>query len=316
VWHVAVAAVPEGIVSLGNSDSATALVVDKEHQTLDVYRRQGGKIQRVLQVPALTGKEKGPKVIPGDLRTPEGIYWMVDFVSRKVLNQRYGTAVAAEYGVGAFVLDFPNRLDRWLKRRGDGIWIHGRDESKMQVLAPVTRGCVVAANNHLISLASFIYLNQTPVLIYDQVPQVSEEIQAEREKSIVTWLNQWKDAWESRGMEAYMRFYDPDRFRGDGMNAREWRAYKGRLFNAYKHIQLTLSDIRIFHYRYQDQEYSYVTFHQQYRSDQYQDVGYKRLLLSRVRDVLQIGEERFLEETDVGETVALQQGASGSEEMP
>ena len=106
------ALIPQGIVSLGDHPYASVVIVDKSKNTLEVYTRHQGEIRRELQISTLVGKKPGPKQTEGDHRTPEGIYFLTDFIAQKQLFEQYGKQVAAQYGNGAFVMDYPNPVDR------------------------------------------------------------------------------------------------------------------------------------------------------------------------------------------------------------
>ena len=55
----------------------------------------------------------------GDRRTPLGIYFVTDQLDTTRMHEKYGYT--------AFVLDYPNGLDRQAGRTGGGIWVHGVD---------------------------------------------------------------------------------------------------------------------------------------------------------------------------------------------
>ncbi|MBR4422611.1 MAG: hypothetical protein IKS68_00150, partial [Mailhella sp.] len=67
-----------------------------------LHKMAGASI--VKAYPSIHGKVEGDKQVQGDLKTPEGIY----FVTRKITQQ----LDFMEYGPHAFALNYPNPVDR------------------------------------------------------------------------------------------------------------------------------------------------------------------------------------------------------------
>lgn len=145
-----------------------AIVVRKSCRTLDVYRYG----QRVRSYPAVFGLNgQGRKVFEGDLRTPTGLYSIVD--TRPHSRWRY-----------FMLIDYPNveDLHRWsaalesgdLPIRGDGpvgpggaIGIHGTDKPGLNERGvDWTFGCISLQNVDIEDLATLIPIG-TLVLIQD-----------------------------------------------------------------------------------------------------------------------------------------------------
>ena len=81
-----------------------------------------------------TGKKTGDKLREGDLKTPNGVYWLFKSWSGLELAEYFGKA-ANVYGVGSFELTYPNYLDLVLYgKNGDGIWIHGTSEGELSLI--------------------------------------------------------------------------------------------------------------------------------------------------------------------------------------
>jgi murein L,D-transpeptidase YafK len=204
------------------------------------------------QFSVLVGRNDGQKMTAGDQRTPEGNYFIVGRRESEELN--------AIYGPLAYMLNYPNEEDRRAGRTGQGIWIHGTREDTTR---EATRGCVVLNNNDMISLSRFLQLGiGTPVVIvntnglaaperalnFKQLRALRERILNEyntRRAEFEGLLSQWKQAWESRDIESYSRFYDHDRFFGEGMKWDAWREKKQRTFQAYSTITIGLEKINV-----------------------------------------------------------------------
>lgn len=91
---------------------------------------------------------------------------------------------------------------------------------------------------------------------------------------VLDFLQEWVRAWESRDVDRYMAFYS-NGFKAYGMNHGQWRAYKTKLAQKYKAIDVQISGI-VVKTRGNRAEASFV---QSYVSDQFQDYGRKTLTL-------------------------------------
>lgn len=133
------------------------ILVEKDKQRLRVLKYADG-LEVVAQYPCATGENSGKKMLSGDSRTPEGIY----FITKIYTDNRITI-----FGKRAFHLDFPNIFDRNSGINGDGIYIHGINGR----LAPMsTRGCITLRNRDLDKLVRFLNKDTTPVMI---VPSIS-----------------------------------------------------------------------------------------------------------------------------------------------
>ncbi len=80
------------------------------------------------------GKQK-----EGDQRTPLGLYRVGREVEKKHLTPLYG--------VGALTLDFPNSFDKYQKKSGSGIWLHGVPPNVYNRPPKASDGCIVFTNS-------------------------------------------------------------------------------------------------------------------------------------------------------------------------
>jgi murein L,D-transpeptidase YafK len=122
---------------------------------------------------------------------------------------------------------------------------------------------VVLQNNDIITLAGHLQLGiGTPVIIintnglsapekaldFTALAALRERILNEygsRRAEFENLLSQWKVAWESRNIENYSRFYDSDRFYGEGMRWDAWREKKQRTFETYTTINIGIDKLRV-----------------------------------------------------------------------
>jgi murein L,D-transpeptidase YafK len=249
------------------------ILANKADRTLSLLcKTDGGESWKSIErFPILVGRNDGQKISAGDQRTPEGIYFIVGRKETEELN--------AIYGPLAYMLNYPNEEDRKAGRTGQGIWIHGTREDTTR---EATRGCVVLNNNDLATLSKYLQLGiGTPVVIVNSIGLTAPEqamnfrlLRALRERILFEYntrqaeftglLAQWKQAWESRDIEIYSRFYDPERFFGEGMRWEAWREKKQRTFQNYSMINIGLGKISVSEF---SESTAVILFMQRYESD-------------------------------------------------
>lgn len=132
---------------------ALFLAVDKEKQETYFVRPENGTAEKDTII-CTTGQKDGDKQIEGDLKTPEGVYFVGDKIKQKLDYSLYGNT--------AFALNYPNPMDRLRGKTGYGIWIHGRGTP---ITPKLTRGCVALQNHYADTLHEHIIRHQTPVVI-------------------------------------------------------------------------------------------------------------------------------------------------------
>ena len=74
-----------------------------------MWERDGEKIKLVSSWPTDIGQKDGDKLVEGDKRTPEGVYFFQTAMDGKRVNYN-------EYGNRIFTLDYPNYFDRLEKK--------------------------------------------------------------------------------------------------------------------------------------------------------------------------------------------------------
>jgi len=277
-------------VSVGNAmvskDMEYCILVNKGSRTLYLLSKGETAAWTVVKsFSILVGRNDGQKIMAGDERTPEGTYFIIGRKETEELN--------AIYGPLAYMLNYPNEDDRKAGRTGQGIWIHGTREDTTR---EATRGCVVLNNQNLIILAGYLQLGiGTPVIIVnmpaisspEQVPdygrlrEMREHILTEynsRQSEFADILALWKKAWESRDIDAYSQFYDPDHFQGEGMRWDAWREKKKKTFKAYNLISVSMEKICVSEF---SESTAVVLFIQEYTSDVFHMQKPKKLSFMR-----------------------------------
>ena len=141
----------------------SAIIVEKSTHRLFFY--EGERLVKSVKV--TTGKKRGDKQIEDDLKTPEGVYFLTEFLEDEEL--------LAKYGARAIVLDYPNPVDKFQGKTGYGIWVHGTDDPPRLERPYDSRGCVVMLNSDVVELSEMVALNSTPVVIVENLEFASRE---------------------------------------------------------------------------------------------------------------------------------------------
>jgi murein L,D-transpeptidase YafK len=247
--------IPDCLLSYRFGPEQHILIVEKSTQNLFVYSNyRAGPVESFK---VTSGKNHGPKVEEGDMRTPEGIYFFRNILTGGDLPK------TDDYGEKAFTLNYPNPIDKKDKKDGSGIWLHGAFDGEKINVPNNSRGCVVMKNEDLIRLSKYIFLNQTPICIYNKIKyETVEKIQQERDR-LIRCLKEWKSNWEDKNIDGYIEYYDAD-FSYDGMSIEQFKSFKHRLNQRYRFIRVILSDINLYRFK----NYHMVMFNQLYISDQ------------------------------------------------
>lgn len=128
------------------------ILVDKGKKEFFYLEKKGEKIIR-LHYPSIHGEIEGDKQIEGDLKTPEGVY----FVRGKIQVP----LDFAMYGNHAYALNYPNPIDRLRGKTGSGIWIHSKGDP---IKGQFTQGCVAIDLANIKALDEYLKPG-TPVII-------------------------------------------------------------------------------------------------------------------------------------------------------
>ncbi|MFP5257952.1 MAG: murein L,D-transpeptidase family protein, partial [Acidobacteriota bacterium] len=245
-----------------------SVAVDKRAQSFFLLTRQS-PLRVADFIPCATGQLLGDKSKEGDLRTPEGVY----FITRR----KAGGLNYELYGDLAFPLNFPNPADVVRKKTGHGIWIHGRGHA---IIPYETQGCVAVNTPDLHRLDTELALG-TPVIIADELRLDADARQIRSEaREVVEATKNWAKAWQDRS-DAFFDFHDPEKFAiTEGQAFATFRSQKERLFKSLPWIQVTLSDLRAL----PGPDYWVTFFVQLYRSPTLISQGIKRLYWQRGTD--------------------------------
>lgn len=256
---------PTALMNWMVEGSFHALIVDKSEQKLYVWHIRDGEPALVESYRCSTGEKDGDKWVRGDMRTPEGVYFFCSVID--------GRRLPPKYGVWAFTTDYPNFVDRRRGKSGDGIWLHGRD--KPLGPRPDSNGCVALENSDLIKVSRFIRLQSTPLIVVKKMVMEPRDCIVEREREARSFVESWRQAWESQDLERYMGHYSRN-FQSGWLDYASWKDKKRRLIDRYAKIRVKLGTPYIF------RENGLVTgiFTQSYKSDGFSTMGIKVLYMT------------------------------------
>ncbi len=267
--------VPMQLLGLGSSIN-TAILVEKKYNRLYVYGRtsEHEPPRLIRDYYVSTGKKRGNKHIRGDLRTPEGVYFITSWIPDEKLPDKYGA--------GAFPVNYPNELDRKQGKTGDGIWLHGTYRGFYSRPPLDSEGCVVLPNIDLEGLKNEIIPGKTPIIITEQANWLDRAEWQRQRNEIMTALEQWRQDWESMDADKYLSHYADD-FWTQTHTLDSWSARKRRLARSKTYQHIKLSDIALFSYPVKAQQPAMVVarFRQEYESNNYTGDINKRMYLRK-----------------------------------
>lgn len=256
---------PAGLIALSSEPQFAnfSFVVDKSKRTLYVYEWKDGDLNVIAEYPTDMGKNSGPKTKANDHRTPVGIY----FLQKEMTQPEIPFGL---YGNIAFSTDYPNIFDKRDAKTGSGIWLHAVPDT-----VPLTRGsrgCVVVRNEVIKLLKKYVRLEQTPILIMDEVKYFSKEEHDAQKNRFLAEFENWRNAWEKQDVDTYIKYYDPT-FKNDQMNYKQWYNHKKKLKALYSYIKVNLGPPLIL----QNQDQVVIRTIQRYDSNMHHDYGEKTI---------------------------------------
>jgi murein L,D-transpeptidase YafK len=242
-----------------------AVIVDKAKQQLTVWRIKDGEPSMIESYRCSTGENDGDKWVRGDMKTPEGVYFFCSVID--------GQTLPSKYGLWAFTTDYPNFVDRRRGKNGDGIWLHGRD--KPLGAKPDSNGCIALENQDLIKVSRFVRLQSTPIIVVEKLIMAPRSVIMQQERELRNFIESWRQAWESKDLNAYMSHYSPN-FQSSWLDFNGWKEKKRRLNKRYASIHVKLGNV----YLYRQNGLITSIFTQAYGSDGFRSSGIKVLYIT------------------------------------
>ncbi|MFV2060956.1 MAG: L,D-transpeptidase family protein [Gammaproteobacteria bacterium] len=274
---------PKQLLQLSRSIK-TAIVIDKSNHRLYVYKRQYNNLPPKLvdDFYISTGKKQGNKFRKGDLKTPEGVYFITSWIPDSKLPEKYGA--------GAFPVNYPNELDIKQGKTGYGIWLHGMQRSFFSRPPLDSEGCVVLSNNDLKKIQHQLVPGRTPVIITENIDWVSKKSWFKLQQDIMASINEWRKDWQSMNVDKYLSHYSKDFFT-NSHNVTSWKNRKRYLAKSKTYQKVNLSDVSLFVYpssKFKKSEIVVVRLKQDYKSNNFSSEMEKRLYLRKEADKWQI----------------------------
>jgi len=254
------------------------LTCDKSGSTLSLYMKDADNTYSLTkEYSAFTGKMKGDKVKEGDLKTPVGIYTITKKISK----------VDSFYGPMAFVTSYPNIYDRYRGKNGSGIWIHGLPIE--QIRDKFTKGCIAINNPSIECLDRNIDIDKTVLIINEEESQ--KEVSKTTLATVLAELYSWRFAWLYNDSTTYLNFYDKEFLRFDGMNLKNFKNYKKRVFNKQEKKTILFNKINVMPYPNKENMFK-ITFFEIYKSNSFAFNGNKVLIIKLVDKKMKIITEK------------------------
>lgn len=207
------------------------MAVDMARQRAFVVRNKDGELKKMKDMTCTTGMHGGGKLLEGDRKTPEGVYFLQ--------GKATGALDFDSFGNTAFPLNYPNPVDRIQGKTGTGIMIHGRGRS----FGPrQTLGCVVLENDDVDTLDRHVRIHATPVVIAESV-SLTGKAGPPPEIVLGTWG--WIKARERRE-NAFFEIYDPARFeKSTGMSFARFRQKTLQEFATSRWVDIRVEDLQV-----------------------------------------------------------------------
>ncbi len=252
-----------------------ALIGEKETKLLHLFKFQDERFVLVKSYPSIIGANGEDKKKEGDFATPKGSYFTLRYTP--------GSALPEIYGEGAFVLNYPNFLDRKDSKNGAGIWIHGHVPGKVIGVGDLlnTKGCIAVSNDNVKELKGLLKPSGTPVSIVDTVTFVKEENRKESLQEIRNFMDSWRKGWESGDTGKYLSHYSKDFINSEGMRYEAFKRHKERVNSGKKFIRVSMDQMAIIMPQERERQIAVVRFVQKYRSNNFEADSKKLFYLKK-----------------------------------
>ena len=236
------------------------LAVDKSQQKFFVLERHSPLTVRATY-PCTTGQADGDKQSEGDLKTPEGVY----FIGSKLSSG----LDFSEYGGIAYTLNYPNPVDRINGKSGYGIWIHSKGH---EITPKETKGCIALNLPDLLNIGDE-FVSGLPVSVSHSLEISATSPEDEQTaRQLADMARAWAKAWSGRSQSMFS-FYNPASYSIANEPFAAFRSNKERLFQMFPWLHTIISDVRAL----PGPGYWVTWFNQYYRAPNMISEGVRRL---------------------------------------
>jgi murein L,D-transpeptidase YafK len=265
---------PSSLVDIGNHPFV--VVADMPEGRLYLYKNNNGLPILVRDYYLTVGAAGYGKNVEGDNKTPIGVYEINRYIE--------GRALPDLYGKGAFPVNYPNRYDRFLKRTGYGIWLHGTPSDTYARSPWASEGCFVLSNDDLLDIGKYVSAeNRTPVILSDEIEWLTQSELSQRKAVFMDVINQWRQDWESLDTERYTSHYQRKNFNLNKGKYASWEQRKKTVNEAKTFVQVDLDVHSIFAYPGEENMFI-VKFKQRYLSDNFSGESIKEQYWKRNKE--------------------------------
>ena len=247
-----------------------AIAIDASRSRLYVFANREGVPRTIFDHYISTGNGGIGKTREGDKKTPLGVYHLVSYLDGGQLPELYGT--------GAYPINYPNHWDRLHDRHGYGIWLHGTPPAVYSRPPKDSRGCVVISNQLLETLASYVDLGRTPVVIAEKIRWLKAKSWDNRRERLLPAIERWQRDWQSLNVEKYLSHYSQNYRTVDKSYAEMTKTSR---INSKKKtfVNVDIKNIDLFDYP-GESDTVLAVFDQDYRSNNY-NIRYRKQQLWR-----------------------------------
>lgn len=217
------------------------IVADMPEGRLYLYKNNNGHPQLIRDYYMTVGSAGYGKNAEGDNKTPIGVYEINKYIEGKALPDLYGK--------GAFPVNYPNRYDRFRKRTGYGIWLHGTPSDTYARAPWSSEGCFVLSNHDLLDIGQYLSAKErTPVILSDTIEWLDKTELTQRRDSLLAVIKQWQQDWESLNLDSLVAHYEQKNFNFDESDYQHWQTRKAQVNQAKTFVQLGLDIQSLFAY--------------------------------------------------------------------
>ena len=241
------------------------LLFDAEYSRLYVFENHEGTPHLIADYYASAGKDGMDKEREGDNRTPSGVYKITHTLDDEQLPELYG--------IGAYVLNYPNRWDQTLRRSGSGIWLHGVPRITYSRPPETSRGCIVSSNSVMQWLKDRIDPAQTPVVLANRVDWLDTVSWQAHRKQLLSMVEQWQSDWQSLDVERYLAHYSEE-YQDAKLNYQQMLSQTRHNAEKKTFVKVAIKEIDLFRYSTKPERYT-VHFDQDYKSNNY-NIAYRK----------------------------------------
>jgi len=248
---------------VGNEASPPRLIAVAKRQQALLLFEHNSPLKLAGTFVCTTGQAVGDKTVEGDLKTPEGVYFVVNRIGEGLDYEKYGNE--------AYTLNYPNPVDRLRRKTGYGIWVHGRG---VPISPNLTEGCI-ALNNTDLTLLGKDLAPGAPVALAEAVSYEPEPNPADQAtiNELFTKTQGWARAWAAKS-STFFTYYDAKAYGiAQGESFAAFRQQKERVFKNVSFIDIKISNLQAL----PGPGYWVTWFQQDYRASNLSAKGVRRL---------------------------------------